>query len=106
MTMLDARERSERGAEIASQAVGRHGSTPATPVEASWRDFIFAEVWSRPGLDRRSRYLVSIASAASTNGPCDVIDDYVRGALSSGDLTQEELREAALHLAEIGRAHV
>lgn len=99
MTTLNAQKRSERGTEIALQALGRQGSMPATPVEASWRDFIFAEVWSRPGLDRRSRYLVSIASAASTNGPCDVIDDYVRGALSSGDLTQEELREAALHLA-------
>jgi 4-carboxymuconolactone decarboxylase len=29
----------------------------------------------------------------------DLIDDYVRGAIESGLLTQEELREAALHLA-------
>ena len=39
----------------------RNPAEPTTPYEASWRDFIFAEVWTRPGLDPRSRFLISAA---------------------------------------------
>lgn len=97
--LLDPAERSARGRAVTARTIQRDAAEPATPMEASWRDFVFAEIWGRPGLDLRSRYLISLASAASGNGPVDLIDDYVRGALASGELAQAELREAALHLA-------
>lgn len=99
MTLLDPHERSARGAQVALRATAREHEVPATPTEASWRDFIFAEIWARPGLEMRARYLISIASAASSNGPADLVEDYIRGALVTRELTQPELREAALHLA-------
>ena len=63
MALLDPRERSERGAALQAEINDRPVPAPATPVEESLRDFAYAEVWSRPGLDRRSRYLISIAGA-------------------------------------------
>jgi 4-carboxymuconolactone decarboxylase len=72
---------------------------PATLLECSWRDFVDAEVWSRPGLDRRSRFLVAVAGAACAGGPPRVLEEYLRGALESGELTLDELREGALQVA-------
>ncbi|TCM14605.1 4-carboxymuconolactone decarboxylase [Novosphingobium sp. PhB165] len=99
MALLDPQERTERGQTVAQAVTARDITAPVSPVEASWRDFVFAEIWNRPGLDRRTRYLIAIASAACSNGPADLLDDYIRGALSGGELSQIELREAALHLA-------
>lgn len=100
--LLDPRERSERG--LALQAEVNDGPRPdaATPVEQSIRDFVYAEVWSRPGLDRRSRYLISMAGAVMAAAPQAMVDGYVRGALSSGALSLSELREGALHLSVYG----
>jgi 4-carboxymuconolactone decarboxylase len=50
-------------------------------------------------LDRRSRFLISISGAAAEGGRPDLLDGYIRGALTLNELTLTELREAALHLA-------
>ena len=50
--LLDPAERSARGAALRADITGQT-DTPADLWDESWRDFIFAEVWSRPGLDRR-----------------------------------------------------
>jgi 4-carboxymuconolactone decarboxylase len=102
MTMLDPAERSARGAAIGAEVTGAALPAPTTPYTESWRDFIFAEVWSRPGLDRRARFLISLAGATLANGTGGHLDRYVRGALSSGALTLAELREAALHVSVYG----
>ena len=102
MTLLDPAERAERGAALQAEVNSQPVSAPATPVEASLRDFVYAEVWSRPGLDRRSRYLISIAGAVMSAAGEAIIDGYVRGALTSGDLSLAELREGALHLSVYG----
>lgn len=98
MSLLDPKDRSDRGAAIQAEVTGRTAA-PATLVEESWRDFVFAEVWSRPGLDRRARFLVSLAGAAFAACDDGLMDGYVRGAIQSGELTLRELREAALHVA-------
>lgn len=102
MALLEPAERSQRGEALQSEVNAAPVVAPATPVEASIRDFVYAEVWSRPGLDRRSRYLIAIASAVMSGAREDMIDGYVRGALTSGELSLLELREAALHLAVYG----
>jgi 4-carboxymuconolactone decarboxylase len=99
MALLEPAERSARGEAIGAEVTGASLPAPTTPYQESWRDFIFAEVWSRPGLDRRSRFLVALASSAATAGDSSQIDAYVRGALTSGVLSLAELREAALHLS-------
>jgi 4-carboxymuconolactone decarboxylase len=102
MPKLDPAERSARGQTIAQEVTRFTAPVPATPYEQSWRDFVYAEVWSRPGLDRRARYLVAMAGAAMTNGGSDQLHRYVHGALKSETLTLAELREAALHLSVYG----
>jgi 4-carboxymuconolactone decarboxylase len=99
MKLQDPSERVARGLATQAHTSGRDAPPPATLLEESWRDFIYAEVWTRPGLDLRSRYLIAMASAASSNGPTEQLVDYARGALRNGALTLGELREAALHLA-------
>jgi 4-carboxymuconolactone decarboxylase len=99
MSLLDPTQRSERGQALQAEVNGQAGGTPTTPVQASIRDFVYAEVWSRPGLDRRARYLISMAGAVMSAAPETMIDGYVRGALTRGELTLAELREAALHLS-------
>ena len=99
MQLLDAQERTTRGQETHVEVTGSYVMPPATLFAQSWGDFVFSEIWTRPGLDRRSRYLIALAGAASSNGPTEAIDGYAYGALKSGLLTLAELREAALHLA-------
>ncbi len=101
MTMLDNSERSARGASLQGEVTGLN-MAPTTVLEESWRDFVFAEVWSRPGLDRRARYLIALAGSTIAGADATIIAGYARGALTGGELTLGELREAALHLAVYG----
>jgi 4-carboxymuconolactone decarboxylase len=61
-------------------------------------DFVFAEIWTRPGLSRRDRRFVTLpcVAAADAEGP---IEDHVYAALNSGDVGITEMREAVLHFA-------
>lgn len=99
MSRSDAIGRSERGSERQAALLGIRSGDPVTLFESTWRDYVFAEVWTRPGLDLRSRYLISLAGAANADTPADILDGYVRGALCNGELGLVELREAAAHLA-------
>ena len=61
-------------------------------------NFVFGEVWCRPGLDMRARRLVTVAAvgAADTAVP---IRSHVHAALNSGDLTYDEMQELVLQFA-------
>jgi 4-carboxymuconolactone decarboxylase len=98
VTLLDPLERSARGAKLQAELTGVPAAEPATLLGASWQDYIYAEVWSRPALDLRSRFLISMGTAACANDSV-ATELYVRGALSRRELTLLELREAALHTA-------
>lgn len=97
--LLDPKDRTQRGIRNQTELLGAPAPEPTSLLESSWRDYIFAEVWDRPGLDRRSRFLIAIAGSSCEGVVQEIIGGYVRGALKLGELTQEELREAALHLA-------
>ena len=58
MTLLDPAERTDTGVQAQTELLAAPAPEPRTLFESSWRDYIFAEVWTRPGLDRRSRYLI------------------------------------------------
>jgi 4-carboxymuconolactone decarboxylase len=98
MSIVDPAERSARGRALQTELTGAPQREPVTPVEQSWRDFVYAEIWSRPGLDLRARFLIALAGAACS-GHAHAMNAYTRGALSTGTLTLTELREAALHVA-------
>jgi 4-carboxymuconolactone decarboxylase len=99
MTLLDPTERTRAGVQQQTALTGAAAPQPKTVLDASWRDFVFAEVWTRPGLDRRSRLWIAMAGAACTPGPPEILDGYIRGALTLGEVELTELREGALHLA-------
>jgi 4-carboxymuconolactone decarboxylase len=102
VSLLDPSERTGVGKQQQEQLLGAAAAEPRTLFESSWRDYVFAEVWTRPGLDRRSRYFISISSAVCEGGRPDVVDGYIRGALKLGEIRLQELREAALQLAVYG----
>jgi 4-carboxymuconolactone decarboxylase len=98
VSLLDPAERTARGTRLQAELTGAPTSEPATLVQASWRDYVYAEVWARPELDLRSRFLISMSSAACASDSA-ATERYVQGALSTGKLTLVELGEAALHIA-------
>jgi 4-carboxymuconolactone decarboxylase len=100
--MLDPAERTRAGSRQQTELLAAPAPEPCTLFESSWRDYVFAEIWTRPGLDRRSRFVIAIAGAANSAGPAEVLDGYIRGALTLGDMTLAELREAVLHFAVYG----
>jgi len=99
MTLMNPRERIDRGWRTQTEIFGAPALEPQTIYESSWRDYIFAEVWTRPGLDLRSRYWIAISSAAGALVQPEILDGYIRGALKDELMTLEELREGALHFA-------
>ena len=58
---------------------------------------VFGALWSRPGLDLKTRTLVCVISDAST-GRHPELDIHLRFALKQG-WTEKELTEALLHLS-------
>jgi 4-carboxymuconolactone decarboxylase len=59
--------------------------------------YAWGEVWSRPGLDRRVRSMLTLA-VLTTLGQEHEIAMHVRGALRNG-VTPEEISETLLHTA-------
>ena len=98
MSLLDPAERTARGVEAQGRLLAAPALEPSSLYQASVRDFAFAEVWTRPGLDLRSRYLIAMASAAN-EGDGVAAEAYARGALANDELSLAELREAALHVS-------
>jgi len=97
MTTIDT-ERSPRGRRAFAEVMTFAAPEDATPVNATLLDFVFAEVWERPGLSRRNRRFVTLpcVAAADAEGP---LRDHVYAALNSGDVTITEMRETVLHFA-------
>lgn len=102
MSLLSPADRTARGLTLQAEVTAHPAPEAATPLEESWRDFVFAEVWSREGLDRRARYLISIAGALMAGTAAETLEAYISGALKGGELSLAELREGALHMAVYG----
>jgi 4-carboxymuconolactone decarboxylase len=60
-------------------------------------EFAWGTVWSRPGLDRRSRSMITL-TALIARGHHDELALHIRGALRNG-LTREEIKEVLLQAA-------
>jgi 4-carboxymuconolactone decarboxylase len=58
---------------------------------------LFGDVWSRPGLSRRDRSLVTVSALIAMNRP-DQLRSHLALALANG-VTRDELAEAITHLA-------
>jgi 3-oxoadipate enol-lactonase/4-carboxymuconolactone decarboxylase len=72
-----------------------------TPFTADFQEFItkyaWGEIWSRPGLDRRTRSCITLAVLVALGRDHEVAM-HVRAALGNG-LTPDEIKEVLLHTA-------
>jgi 4-carboxymuconolactone decarboxylase len=73
----------------------------ATDFTRPFQEFVtsvaWGSVWSREGLDRRSRSMISLA-ILTTLGQEHELAVHVRGALNNG-VTEDEIREVLVHSA-------
>lgn len=69
-----------------------------SPLFEGVRDYAMAEVWSRPGLDMRSRRWITLTTVAAVGNDA-TMRAHFHAALKSGDVTFAEMREFALHFA-------
>jgi 4-carboxymuconolactone decarboxylase len=89
-----------RRAVLGSEHVDRSIAN-ATDFTADFQDFItryaWGDVWSRPGLERKTRSLLTIAMMASL-GRYDELRLHVRATRNTG-VTRDEVREVLLQVA-------
>jgi 4-carboxymuconolactone decarboxylase len=102
----DARDASHaRGMEVRRAVLGDAHVDRAiertTPFTADFQDLItryaWGEIWSRPGLDRRTRSIVTLTALVAT-GREHELEMHVRAALRNG-LTPDEIGEVLLQCA-------
>lgn len=74
----------------------------ADALTAEWQDLItryaWGEIWTRPGLDRRSRRILVLGTLIGL-GRWEEFRMHARAALTEGGLTVDELREIVLQQA-------
>jgi 4-carboxymuconolactone decarboxylase len=78
------------------------GPQPTAPYFADGiLNFVFGEMWTRPGLDQRARRWVTLVGVAVSAmvGP---IRAHVYSAMNSGDATPDEMNEFVLQYAVYG----
>lgn len=87
--------------EVLSDEHVDRATAAATPLTADFQDFItrvaWGDIWSRPGLDRRSRSIAVLTSLIA-HGHHEELAMHVRAALRNG-LTVDEIREVILQSA-------
>jgi len=67
------------------------------PLQKLVTEYCWGEVWSRPGLERRTRSFLNLAMLIALNRPHE-LRLHVRGAVNNG-ITKEELVEVILQAA-------
>ncbi len=101
--MSDAREAFEAGLALRRTMFGPGGADDALaqaselsrPLQEIVTRFCFGEIWQRPGLEKRTRSMLTIAMLIA-GGRMAQLPGHIRGALANG-VTPEELRELILH---------
>jgi 4-carboxymuconolactone decarboxylase len=95
----------EKGLKVRKEVLGEDyvnksiaGADEFTRTMAEWStEFCWGALWTRPGLDRRTRSIVNLAMLGALNRPHE-LKLHVKGALKNG-LTKEEIKEILLQVA-------
>jgi 4-carboxymuconolactone decarboxylase len=73
----------------------------ATPFDQEFQRYItetaWGDVWSRPGLDHRTRHLVTLALLAGLGREAE-LEMHIRATRNTG-VTPDDLKEVLLHVA-------
>ena len=91
-----ATRREVLGADHVDRALGQVTEFTA-PLQELITEYCWGVVWTREGLDRRTRSLLNLAMLTALNRPHELAG-HVRGAVNNG-CTEEEIREALLQAA-------
>ncbi|RZL93432.1 MAG: 4-carboxymuconolactone decarboxylase [Variovorax sp.] len=95
----------EQGLKVRRQVVGdsyveaslKAADDFSMPMQELVTQYCWGDVWSRPGMDRKSRSLLNLGMIAALNRP-EELAIHVRGAINNG-MTKEEICEAFLQVA-------
>jgi 4-carboxymuconolactone decarboxylase len=102
---MDERERFEKGLSVRRAVLGDahvdRSLQSRNEFNEEFQDLItryaWGEIWTRPGLPRKTRSLLTIAMIVALNRP-DEFRLHVRAAFNNG-VTREEIKEVLLHAA-------
>ena len=83
------------GDQYVDAALSRNAGTDGEALQKYVSEYVWGSVWTRPGLDRRSRSLLNLGMLVAL---CQYheLSVHVRGALRNG-LTRDEIVEAIVH---------
>jgi 4-carboxymuconolactone decarboxylase len=84
------------GAEYVDNAL-KNADDFSRPIQELVTQMAWGEIWTRPGLDRRTRSFMNLAMITALNRPHE-LKMHVRGALNNG-LTKAEIVEVFLQTA-------
>ena len=100
--MIGSEDRYEQGLEVRRAVLGREhvdrsleqASDFMRPMQELVTEYCWGAVWTRPGLDRRTRSLLNLGMLTAL-GKSHELGAHVRGALTNG-CSEEEIQEALL----------
>jgi len=102
---MDERERYKAGIQVRRSVLGddhvSRAETAKTDFDVEFQDLItryaWGEIWTRPGLSRHTRSLLTIGLMVALNRG-DELRMHLRAAANNG-VSPEEIREVLLHCA-------
>ena len=94
----------KRGTEVRKWLMGdmfEQAQARRTAFTDEWMDFVnqyaFGEVWARPGLDKKTRHMLTIAMLTAL-GRLDELKAHLSLTPNSG-VTRDEVKEVLMHAA-------
>ena len=95
----------DRGLAVRKEVLGEDyvnksiaGADEFTRTMAEWStEFCWGALWTRPGLDRRSRSIANLSMIAALNRPHE-LKLHVKAAVKNG-LSRDEIKEVLLQVA-------
>jgi 4-carboxymuconolactone decarboxylase len=98
-------DKKQKGMEVRREVLGNahvdRAEASRTPLTDEFQDLLtryaWGEIWTRPGLDRRTRSCITVAMLVALNRN-DELALHVRAALTNG-VTVDELKEILLQTA-------
>lgn len=103
--MTDNDDLIEKGRQVRLGILGeghaKRAASTRNEFTADFQDFLFkyswAEIWGRPGLDKKTRALITIAMLIGLGKP-DELRLHIRATKNTG-VTRDELKELLMHSA-------
>jgi 4-carboxymuconolactone decarboxylase len=102
---MDDKQRFDGGMKIRREVLGADyvdkNMAAANAFTMAMQDlttrYCWGDIWSRPGLDRKTRSMLNLAMISALNRPHE-LRAHVRGALTNG-VTKDEIKEVLLQVA-------